>query len=177
MTIEMQGPAVTEREAEVLALLDRHMTNAEIAESLFISVRTVESHVSSMLRKLGVSDRRSLARSTATTAPSTPEPTACRSQRFALDPVVPGPDSVLTDEFRGCCVAEVNVCADGASAPRARSASVGRRRRQRRNQTVRPLLRRMVRAIGPVASGVGRDFPSHAGRDVPAALVSTYVQR
>jgi DNA-binding NarL/FixJ family response regulator len=61
MTYQLHAPPVTEREAEVLALLDRHMTNAQIAESLFISVRTVESHVSSMLRKLGVSDRRSLA--------------------------------------------------------------------------------------------------------------------
>ncbi len=36
-------------------------TNAEIAKRLHISVRTVESHVSSLLRKLGVGDRRSLA--------------------------------------------------------------------------------------------------------------------
>ena len=39
-----------------------HLTNAQIGERLHISVRTVESHVSSLLRKLGVADRRELAR-------------------------------------------------------------------------------------------------------------------
>jgi predicted ATPase/DNA-binding CsgD family transcriptional regulator len=53
--------AVSAREAEVLAAVAEHLTNAEIAERLFISVRTVESHVSSLLRKLRVSDRRELA--------------------------------------------------------------------------------------------------------------------
>src|SRR4029453_16572454 len=50
------------REAEILALIARHMTNAQIADALFISTRTVESHVSAMLRKLQLPDRRSLAR-------------------------------------------------------------------------------------------------------------------
>jgi len=53
---------VTAREAEVLALIARHLTNAEIAEALFISTRTVETHVSALLRKLQLPDRRSLAR-------------------------------------------------------------------------------------------------------------------
>ena len=52
---------VSAREAEVLAGIAEHLTNAEIADRLFISVRTVESHVSSLLRKLGVGDRRALA--------------------------------------------------------------------------------------------------------------------
>jgi predicted ATPase/DNA-binding CsgD family transcriptional regulator len=51
---------VSAREAEVLAAVADHLTNAEIAGRLFISVRTVESHVSSMLRKLDVPDRRAL---------------------------------------------------------------------------------------------------------------------
>lgn len=46
----------------MLALIARHLTNAQIAEALVISQRTVESHVSSMLRKLQLPDRRSLAR-------------------------------------------------------------------------------------------------------------------
>jgi predicted ATPase/DNA-binding CsgD family transcriptional regulator len=65
-TVTMVGAAknadVTAREAEVLALIARHLTNAQIAETLFISPRTVETHVSALLRKLGLPDRRSLAR-------------------------------------------------------------------------------------------------------------------
>jgi predicted ATPase/DNA-binding CsgD family transcriptional regulator len=57
-----KGSAVTTREAEVLALLAQHLTNAQIADALYISVRTVESHVSALLRKLHYRDRRSLAR-------------------------------------------------------------------------------------------------------------------
>ncbi|TDO44938.1 putative ATPase [Kribbella sp. VKM Ac-2527] len=49
------------REAEVLAALADHRSNAQIAGLLHISVRTVESHVSSLLRKYGAADRRELA--------------------------------------------------------------------------------------------------------------------
>jgi predicted ATPase/DNA-binding CsgD family transcriptional regulator len=52
---------ISVREAEVLAALGEHLTNAQIGTRLFISVRTVESHVSSLLRKLQVDDRRDLA--------------------------------------------------------------------------------------------------------------------
>jgi predicted ATPase/DNA-binding CsgD family transcriptional regulator len=55
------GAVVTPREAEVLALVGRHLTNAQIAAELCISVRTVESHVATLLRKLHVPDRRGLA--------------------------------------------------------------------------------------------------------------------
>jgi predicted ATPase/DNA-binding CsgD family transcriptional regulator len=53
--------AVSEREAEILEAVGRHLSNAQIANRLHISVRTVESHVSSLLRKLNVPDRRALA--------------------------------------------------------------------------------------------------------------------
>jgi pimeloyl-ACP methyl ester carboxylesterase/DNA-binding CsgD family transcriptional regulator len=52
---------VSDREAEVLRLVGAHLSNAQIARRLVISVRTVESHVSSLLRKLGVASRRELA--------------------------------------------------------------------------------------------------------------------
>jgi predicted ATPase/DNA-binding CsgD family transcriptional regulator len=52
---------ISAREAEVLALVGEHLSNAEIGARLFISVRTVESHVSALLRKLAVPDRRALA--------------------------------------------------------------------------------------------------------------------
>jgi predicted ATPase/DNA-binding CsgD family transcriptional regulator len=52
------GPVpVSPREAEVLAAIGERLSNAEIAAKLYISVRTVESHVSSLLRKFGVTDR------------------------------------------------------------------------------------------------------------------------
>jgi predicted ATPase/DNA-binding CsgD family transcriptional regulator len=53
--------AVSEREAEVLEAIGAYMSNAQIAGRMHISVRTVESHVSSLLRKFGVPDRRALA--------------------------------------------------------------------------------------------------------------------
>ncbi|HLX51695.1 MAG TPA: LuxR C-terminal-related transcriptional regulator [Streptosporangiaceae bacterium] len=52
---------MSQREAEVLQAVGRHLTNAQIASRLHISVRTVESHVSSLLRKFGAADRRELA--------------------------------------------------------------------------------------------------------------------
>ncbi|WP_132126102.1 ATP-binding protein [Actinocrispum wychmicini] len=63
------GVGISAREAEVLAALGEHLTNAEIGVRLFISVRTVESHVSSLLRKFRVADRRALAVVAATMQP------------------------------------------------------------------------------------------------------------
>jgi DNA-binding CsgD family transcriptional regulator len=48
---------LTAREAEVLALVARGLTNAEIAAELFISVKTASVHVSNILRKLGLKSR------------------------------------------------------------------------------------------------------------------------
>jgi LuxR family maltose regulon positive regulatory protein len=49
---------LTGREMEVLALLDRRLTNQEIARELVITVGTVKQHTNSIYGKLGVGDRR-----------------------------------------------------------------------------------------------------------------------
>lgn len=54
--------ALTPREREVLRLIARGYTYREAAKELVLSERTIESHVSAVLRKLQLSNRRELAR-------------------------------------------------------------------------------------------------------------------
>ncbi|MCF8603811.1 response regulator transcription factor [Gordonia sp. HY442] len=54
--------SLTKRELEVLRLLARGYTYREIAEELFISVKTVETHASNVLRKTQQSNRNALTR-------------------------------------------------------------------------------------------------------------------
>jgi len=56
------GDRLTEREGEILELIALGNTNAEIAERLFLSIRTVESHRSQIQRKLKLSGRSQLVR-------------------------------------------------------------------------------------------------------------------
>ncbi|HEX2372992.1 MAG TPA: AAA family ATPase [Actinomycetota bacterium] len=53
---------LTDRQLEVLALLADGLTNAEIADRLVVSVRTVDHHVAAILAKLNVGSRREAAR-------------------------------------------------------------------------------------------------------------------
>lgn len=53
---------LTQREREVLRLIARGYAYKEVAKELFISVKTVESHVSAVLRKLQLSNRHELTR-------------------------------------------------------------------------------------------------------------------
>ncbi|MGH3472767.1 MAG: LuxR C-terminal-related transcriptional regulator, partial [Nocardioidaceae bacterium] len=53
---------LTEREREVMRLIARGYAYKEVAAELFISIKTVETHVSSVLRKLQLSSRHELTR-------------------------------------------------------------------------------------------------------------------
>jgi DNA-binding NarL/FixJ family response regulator len=63
------GARLTSREWEVLELLRRDLTTAEIARRLFVSKETVRSHIASALHKLRVPDRRAAVRMLAERSP------------------------------------------------------------------------------------------------------------
>ncbi|MGI8413606.1 MAG: AAA family ATPase [Solirubrobacteraceae bacterium] len=64
------GQDLSPREAQIAHLAGTGRTNREIAEALFISSRTVESHVASAIRKQGVSSRKELEATPATSQES-----------------------------------------------------------------------------------------------------------
>ena len=53
----LRAAGVTSREMDVLGLVSAGLTNAEIAGRLYLSPRTVETHVASLLAKLDAADR------------------------------------------------------------------------------------------------------------------------
>ncbi|MFF5176297.1 ATP-binding protein [Micromonospora sp. NPDC000089] len=57
----LRSLGVTSREVDIVAFVAQGLTNAEIAERLFLSRRTVETHVASLLRKTGLTRRTELA--------------------------------------------------------------------------------------------------------------------
>jgi DNA-binding CsgD family transcriptional regulator len=61
-TSTRENPAgLTDRQLDVLSLLAEGLTNADIADRLVVSVRTVDHHVSAVLQKLGVDSRQEAA--------------------------------------------------------------------------------------------------------------------
>lgn len=60
--VDAELDLLSDREQEVMRLIARGYAYKEVAKDLFISVKTVESHVSSVLRKLQLSNRHELAR-------------------------------------------------------------------------------------------------------------------
>ncbi len=60
--IDEEIDRLTEREREVMRLIARGYAYKEVAKELFISIKTVETHVSSVLRKLQLSSRHELTR-------------------------------------------------------------------------------------------------------------------
>jgi DNA-binding CsgD family transcriptional regulator len=58
---EARPPLLTRREREVAELVARGLTNRRIAEELFVSERTVDHHVSNILKKFKLSSREQLA--------------------------------------------------------------------------------------------------------------------
>ncbi|SDI75215.1 response regulator transcription factor [Alteribacillus bidgolensis] len=58
---QMRHETLTSRELEVLALIGEGKTNQEIADELYIGIKTVKTHVSHILSKLEVDDRTQIA--------------------------------------------------------------------------------------------------------------------
>ena len=61
-TTKAHPHGLTAREQEILQLVSQGESNEEISRSLFISVRTVENHVSAILAKLGTDSRKGAAK-------------------------------------------------------------------------------------------------------------------
>ncbi len=66
-----QGATLSAREGEIAALVAAGQTNAQVAATLGIAPRTVDTHVGAILRKLGLASRTQLASRLASQSPAT----------------------------------------------------------------------------------------------------------
>ncbi|MFE6745876.1 ATP-binding protein [Kitasatospora purpeofusca] len=150
----MPTPVISPREADVLALLGEHLSNAEIAARLFISVRTVESHTSSLLRKLALPDRRALSRRAVELA---------RAERPRTAPALPAPLTEFVGRERERAALEV-LLADHRQVTAVGPGGVGK---------TRLALAVAAAAAGGFADGVWFvDLAPVAGPDRVAAAVA-----
>lgn len=62
LNIKKQGIRLTKRETEILKLIAEEYSNPEIAEKLFISIRTVDTHRRNLLEKLGMKNTAGLVK-------------------------------------------------------------------------------------------------------------------
>ena len=65
-------PELTNRQLEIARLIAEDLTNRQIAERLFLSERTVETHITNILNKLGLNSRIQLSRWIAEVPPTAP---------------------------------------------------------------------------------------------------------
>jgi two-component system response regulator NreC len=59
---ETSFDTLSDREREILKMIAEGQTNREIAESLFLSIKTVQAHRANLMRKLGMHDRTELVK-------------------------------------------------------------------------------------------------------------------
>lgn len=78
---DLKARGLTDRETHVLALVGEGMSNASIASSLGIKVRTVKKHLERIFSKLGVTNRTTAVAVTLWRAPEVPQP-----ERFEIPP-------------------------------------------------------------------------------------------
>lgn len=88
-----RGEELTAREREIALMANEGLTNREIATRLFLSIRTVESHVYQARMKVGAASRRELGRLVAAGAAHRGDATVGARSRPAEDSIRPGGDA------------------------------------------------------------------------------------
>jgi predicted ATPase/DNA-binding CsgD family transcriptional regulator len=158
----LEAAEITAREAEILAAVGRRLSNQEIADRMFISKRTVESHISALLRKLAIPDRPGLVD---------------LAQQLAGEPVLPEPVTSFVgrvdelDEVADMLAVSPLVCLvgpGGCGKTRLALEAARRWRGQVRIVELAPAAAGAVSAL--VAGGLGVGY--EAGDLVAAARVT-----